>query len=95
MASFPQNRKFHRDSCLRQPALGRIEAALTEVCGGRVGLVLTTHDEPADAEPSPPPRPTVKQQQAEVASQPFVKRAMELFDGDPESACASFNRMLE
>jgi hypothetical protein len=67
---------------LRQPALSKIETALSEVCGGRVGLVLTTHDDPADAMDSPP-RPTLKQQQAETASQPFVQRAIELFDVDP------------
>ena len=51
VASFPESRKFSRDSCLRPANLSRIEAALAEVCGGRVGLVLTTHDDPADAAP--------------------------------------------
>jgi hypothetical protein len=77
------SRKFSRDSCLRQPALGKIETALAEVCGGRVGLVLTTHDDPADAAEPSAPRPTFTQQQAEMAAQPFVKKAMELFDVDP------------
>ena len=30
----------------------RSRSALAEVCGGRVGLVLTTHDDPADAAPT-------------------------------------------
>jgi hypothetical protein len=47
-----------------------------------VGLVLATHDEAAGAAEPAPLRPTLKQQQAETAAQPFVKRAMELFDGD-------------
>ena len=82
VASFPLSRKFSRDSCLRAPALSKIEAALADVCGAPVGLVLTTHDDPADAADAPAPRPTFKQQQAELTAQPFVQRAMELFDAD-------------
>jgi DNA polymerase-3 subunit gamma/tau len=77
VASFPKD--FFREACQRN--LARIQAALATICGREVGLVLTTHDEP-DAAPAAP-RPTFKQQQAEIAEQPFVKRAMELFDGDP------------
>ncbi|HYO26499.1 MAG TPA: hypothetical protein VEQ85_16280, partial [Lacipirellulaceae bacterium] len=69
------------DSCLRQPALGKIETALAEVCGGRVPLVLATHEDPEGGAPAAA-RPTLKQQQSETAAQPFVKRALELFDGD-------------
>jgi DNA polymerase-3 subunit gamma/tau len=83
VASFPTSRKFLRDSCLRQPALGRIESALAEVCGGRVGLVLTTHEEAPGEEATAPARPSAKQQLMEASNQPFVKRAMELFEGDP------------
>lgn len=83
VASFPASRKFSRDSCLRQPALAKIEAALSEVCGGRVALVLTTHDDPADGVETAPTRTTFKQQQAEAVAQPFVQKAMELFNVDP------------
>jgi DNA polymerase-3 subunit gamma/tau len=84
VASFPTSHKFHRDNCQRPANLPKIEAALAEVCGGRVGLVLTTHDEPAAASSEiSPPRPSAKQQLMEAAAQPFVKKAMELFDGDP------------
>ncbi len=83
VASFPVSRKFSRDTCLRSMNLSRIEAALTEVCGGHVGLVLTTHDDPADAAEPALVRPSLKQQQADATAQPFVRRAMELFDGDP------------
>jgi DNA polymerase-3 subunit gamma/tau len=81
VASFPASRKFSRDSCLRPANLSRIESALAEVCGRSVGLVLTTHDDPADAAP-PLPKPTLREMQASVAAQPFVQRAMELFDAD-------------
>jgi DNA polymerase-3 subunit gamma/tau len=83
VASFPTSRKFLRDSCLRQPALGRIESALAEVCGGRVGLVLTTHEEAPGEAAAAPARPSAKQQLMEASNQPFVKRAMELFEADP------------
>jgi hypothetical protein len=79
------SRKFSRDSCLRPANLSRIETALADVCGGHVGLVLTTHDDPADADESVPVRPSLKQQQADAAGQPFVRRAMELFDVDGRS----------
>ena len=82
VASFPTSRKFLRDSCLRQPALGRIESALAEVCGGRVGLVLTMHEEAPGEAAAAPVRPSAKQQLVEASNQPFVKRAMELFEGD-------------
>jgi DNA polymerase-3 subunit gamma/tau len=77
VASFPK--EFFRKECQRN--LARIQAALASICGGQVGLVLATHDEPETAAPAP--RPTLKQQQLEMAAQPFVQRAMELFEGDP------------
>jgi DNA polymerase-3 subunit gamma/tau len=77
VASFPND--FYRKECQRN--LARIQAALASICGGQVALVLATHEE---ASPTPAtPRPTAKQQQMEIAAQPFVQKAMELFDGDP------------
>jgi DNA polymerase-3 subunit gamma/tau len=85
VASFPESQKFARDSCLRPANLSRLEAALSEVCGGRVGLVLTTHPEPAadaGAAQARSPRQSSKPQQVNAAAEPFVQRAVELFDGD-------------
>ncbi|MGI9429611.1 MAG: DNA polymerase III subunit gamma/tau [Bythopirellula sp.] len=74
---------FHRDMCERPDNRARLAQALEQVCGAEVGLVLRTHQR-ADAAAKPVSRPPSKrQQQAEIATQPFVKRAMELFDGDP------------
>ncbi|HMO85210.1 MAG TPA: hypothetical protein PKC18_09855, partial [Lacipirellulaceae bacterium] len=77
VASFPN--AFYRDICQRN--LPRLLAALEMVCGAKVGLELTTHepspDEAAPAQSSP------AKQQAELATHPFVERAIELFDGDP------------
>jgi DNA polymerase-3 subunit gamma/tau len=81
VASFPESQKFARDNCLRNAS--RIEAALAEVCGGRVGLILTTHDDPNAVAAAAPKRPSAKQQQAEASAEPFVQRAVELFDADP------------
>jgi DNA polymerase-3 subunit gamma/tau len=84
VASFPESQKFARDSCLRPANLSRIEAALAEVLGGRIGLVLTTHSDPAGsaAPAAGPPKTSPKQQQANAAAEPFVQRAVELFDAD-------------
>ncbi|MCH7751871.1 MAG: hypothetical protein IH898_06920, partial [Planctomycetes bacterium] len=39
------------------------------------------------AEKTTPPPASRRQQQLEIASQPFVQKAMELFDGDPARLC--------
>ncbi len=77
VASFSND--FFRKECQRN--LDRIQAALAEICGRHVGVTLTTHNDPAGTPPAA--RPTAKQQQDEITAQPFVKRAMELFDADP------------
>ncbi|RIK87967.1 MAG: DNA polymerase III subunit gamma/tau [Planctomycetota bacterium] len=82
VASFPEGQKFARDACLRPANLSRLEAAVAEVAGGRVGVVLTTHHDPRESAAAAPRRPSPKQLQADVAAEPFVQRAMELFDGD-------------
>jgi DNA polymerase-3 subunit gamma/tau len=84
VASFPESQKFARDSCLRPVNLNRIEAALSEVLGGRIGLVLTTHNEPPGSSTALPARqrPNPKQQQVDAAADPFVQKAVELFDAD-------------
>ncbi|MBA4106182.1 MAG: DNA polymerase III subunit gamma/tau [Pirellula sp.] len=86
VVSFPESKKFMRESCLRPQNLSRLEAALEQVCGGRVILVLATHPDPADSavNAAAPAPPNPKQQQASAAADPFVKRAVELFEGDPE-----------
>jgi DNA polymerase-3 subunit gamma/tau len=85
VASFPKSLKFHRD-CLGPPAIAKIEAALAAVCGRPVTVALAIHDDPADALEAAAARPSPKQQQTEVLGQPFVRRAMELFDVDPSRA---------
>jgi DNA polymerase-3 subunit gamma/tau len=83
VASFPESHKFSRDTCLRPANLSRIEAALAEVCGGRVALVLATHQDPDEGVAAPiPKRTSAKQQQADAAAEPFVQRAVELFNAD-------------
>jgi DNA polymerase-3 subunit gamma/tau len=86
VVSFPESHKFNRDLCLRPANLGKLDAALEQVCGGRVPLTLTTHPDPAGtaAVAAAPARPNPKQQQADAAADPFVKRAVELFDADAD-----------
>jgi DNA polymerase III subunit gamma/tau len=86
VVSFPESKKFMRESCLRPQNLSRLDAALEQVCGGRVVLSLVTHPDPAGAAANlvAPAPLNPKQQQASAAADPFVKRAVELFDGDSE-----------
>ena len=74
---------FHRDLCERPENRGRLEKALQEVCGRKVGFVLRTHQRTDGPAKPVAPAPSKRQQQVEISTQPFVKRAMELFDGDP------------
>ncbi|MDZ4659412.1 MAG: DNA polymerase III subunit gamma/tau [Bythopirellula sp.] len=76
---------FYRDACERPGNRTRLEAALQEVCGQRVPMVFQARqrvDAPAVAVASAPSR---RQQQADVAAQPFVKKALELFGGEPHT----------
>ncbi len=86
VVSFPESKKFMRESCLRPQNHSRLDAALEQVCGGRVVLALVTHPDPAGAaaNAAAPAPLNPKQQQASAAADPFVKRAVELFEGDSE-----------
>jgi DNA polymerase III subunit gamma/tau len=86
VVSFPESQKFNRDLCLRPANLGKLDAALEQVCGGRVLLTLATHPDPEGSVPTAAEtaRPNPKQQQADAAADPFVKRAVELFDADAD-----------
>ncbi len=79
--SFSQS--FHRDICERPSNRSRLEEALRCACGQAPPLVFNTHTRVDAAHPRATPRQRRRQQQAEVAAQPFVRKAMELFDGDP------------
>lgn len=74
---------FHREICERPGNRSRLETALESVCGTKVPLQLRTSTRVDAAEKPAPPRASRRQQQLEIASQPFVQKAMELFDGDP------------
>ncbi len=74
---------FHRDICERPSNRSRLEAALESVCGTKVSLQLRTSTRVDATEKPALPTASRRQQQLEIASQPFVQKAMELFDGDP------------
>jgi DNA polymerase III subunit gamma/tau len=74
---------FARNQCEKPARREHFEAALASVTGGQVGLVFQARkrvDAPATVVA---PAVTRRQQQADVAAQPFVKKALELFDSDP------------
>ena len=74
---------FHRDICEKPNNRSRLDAALQSICGQIPAIVFHTHTRTDAAQPRVTPRQSRRQQQAEVAAQPFVRKAMELFDGDP------------
>ncbi len=74
---------FHRDICEKPANRSRLQTAIKTVCGQDVPLVLRTQARAKSAKSTPAPRQSRRQQQAEVVEQPFVRKAMELFDGDP------------
>ncbi|MEQ8209976.1 MAG: DNA polymerase III subunit gamma/tau [Lacipirellulaceae bacterium] len=84
LASFPDHQQFHRDACERPANRNRLEAALAKAAGRPVKLILGTHDDPnAAAQPTESVVERRRREQSEAAAQPFVQKAMELFEGDP------------
>jgi DNA polymerase III subunit gamma/tau len=83
VVSFPERYQSGREFCERPANRSRLERALEQIAGGPVAFTLQTHVEQADTvKPSAPP-PTRREKQAEIVKQPYVQRALELFDGDP------------
>jgi len=74
---------FHRDFCKRPTNRARMESALREVCASDVSISLKTLDRVDQGEPQASKPVSRRARQAELATQPFVQKAMELFDGDP------------
>ncbi len=81
VASFSE--VFHRDFCEKANNRSRLETALQQVCGTKVPLQFNSHARVDAGKKQIAPRRSRRQQQLEIASQPFVQKAMELFDGDP------------
>ncbi|MBX3426574.1 MAG: DNA polymerase III subunit gamma/tau [Pirellulales bacterium] len=81
VASFPESKRFNRDFCAKPASATQIEGALAKLCGRRVVIAWETHPDPQGS--APPPRLSLRQRQAEIVSDPFVQKAMELFGGDP------------
>jgi DNA polymerase III subunit gamma/tau len=73
-----------RAQCEKPSKREHFESALAKSTGGKVSLVFQSRKR-IEAAASPPPAPAAsrRQQQADVAAQPFVKKALELFEGDP------------
>lgn len=84
IASFPGHQQFHRDACERPANRNRLEAALAKAAGRPVKLILGTHDDPsAAAQLTESVVERKRREHSEAAAEPFVQRAMELFEGDP------------
>ena len=79
---FPQQYSTCRDICDRPTNRERLEKALAEVVGKPIAIELKIHTKRPDSAISKNPSQTKRQQQVEITSEPFVQRALELFDGD-------------
>jgi len=77
------SQSFHRDICEKPGNRTRLETTIKTICGQIVPLVFRTLARVDAAQPTSAPKQSRRQQQAEVTAQPFVRKAMELFDGDP------------
>ena len=74
---------FHRDYCEKSNNRARLENALQEVCGNQVTLIMRSHNRIDSSEQPKTKSISRRQQQADLATQPFVKMAIDLFDCDP------------
>ncbi|MCA9258657.1 MAG: hypothetical protein KDA61_05635 [Planctomycetales bacterium] len=82
VASFPQSRQFSRDACARPANHSKIGEALSEACGRQVTFSLETHEGDEDRTLQIQSVATIRQRQEDVVAQPFVQRAIELFQVD-------------
>jgi DNA polymerase III subunit gamma/tau len=81
IASFPASYSFCRDICERSETRSRLERILSEAHGANIRLKLDMHDDaPATVVQARPQRTSRREQLAEVAEQPFVRRALEVFE---------------
>jgi DNA polymerase-3 subunit gamma/tau len=81
VASFPASYTFCRDICERPETRGRLERIISHAHGGEIRVRLDVHDDSqAVATPAAPQRKSRREQLAQIAEQPFVRRAIELFD---------------
>jgi len=71
-----------RGQCEKPAKRTHFESALESVTGGRVPMVFQSRKRVDAPTVAVAPAPSRRQQQADVATQPFVKKALELFDGD-------------
>jgi len=81
VVGFPS--KAYTDYCAKPANRSRLEAALREACGQPVQLVLQTDARIDTPTLHVPKRKSRREQEAEMVAQPFVKKAMQLFDVDP------------
>ncbi len=81
VASFPASCNFYKDICDRPENRSRLERVLSEAAGVPIRLKFEVHDDgQSNVTPARPQRASRREQLAEVAEQPFVRRAMEVFD---------------
>ena len=83
VVSFPERYHSGQEFCARPANRSRLEKALKQVAGETVVLLLQTHADQADTKKQSTPILSRREKQAEIVNQPYVQRALELFDCDP------------
>jgi DNA polymerase III subunit gamma/tau len=84
VVAFPKQYNFCKQFCERPETMRQLVDTLSQLVGGAVRLALQTIDD-GPAKPAEAARPTSNRQRMyEVCRQPFVRRAMEVFDAIAE-----------
>lgn len=84
VVAFPKQYNFCKQFCERPETMRQLADTLSQLAGGTVRLALQTIDD-GPAKPVEAARPTSNRQRMyEVCRQPFVRRAMEVFDAIAE-----------
>lgn len=84
VVAFAKRNRIHKDFCERPEQLGRLTQALSEAAGAPLKLEFTLVDDPAEPAQKAAPRGAAKQEKLrEKVQQPFVRKAIELFDARP------------
>jgi hypothetical protein len=84
VVAFAKRNRIHKDFCERPEQLGRLTQALSEAAGAALKLEFTLVDDPAEPTQKAAPRGAAKQEKLrEKVQQPFVRKAIELFDARP------------
>jgi len=80
VASFSKKYNLSKTFCERPDQVSRLEAVVGEALGRTVKIEFALIDEPTAPAAGPKPGPAPHEKLREKTQQPFVRKALELFD---------------